>query len=108
MKKKTFLKQGAFQKVDNTKGNRIKGALDLNEEVLDTLVDKSLTSTVDCCKYFPQVPSLLNTDDVDEIIISYPVGTLIMIVDENGDYISLVLVVQESGEKTYEVVNGVQ
>ncbi len=101
MKKKTFLKQGAYQKVDNTKGNRIKGALDLNKEVLDTLVDKSLASTLDCCKYFPQVPSLVASGDVEEIMVSYPVGTLIMVVDENGDYILLALIIQADGGKTF-------
>lgn len=56
MKKKTYIKQGAFQKVENTRGTDIKGALNLNKEVLDTLVDKDVIGTTDCCSYFPTIP----------------------------------------------------
>lgn len=56
MKKKTWLKEGVYQKLDNTKGKRIKGALDFNKEVLDTLVDKDLVVTANCCNYFPSAP----------------------------------------------------
>ena len=51
MKKKTYTKQGAYQKIDNTKGKQIKGALDFNKEVLDILVDKGLATTENCCNY---------------------------------------------------------
>lgn len=63
MKKKTYIKQGAFQKVENTRGVDIKGALNLNKEVLDTLVDKDVLVTTDCCGYFPTFPILENTEE---------------------------------------------
>lgn len=51
MKKKTFIKEGAYQKVDNSKGKVIRGALDLSKEILDVLVNKGLITTEDCCNY---------------------------------------------------------
>lgn len=63
MKKKTWLKEGVYQKLDNTKGKRIKGALDFNKEVLDTLVDKDVIETTDCCSYFPTIPEIVELRD---------------------------------------------
>ncbi len=62
MKKKTYIQPGAYQKIPNTAGANIKGALNFNKEVLDTLVDKDVLGTVDCCQYFPEIP-LMDTPD---------------------------------------------
>lgn len=100
MKKRTYLKQGAFQKVDNTKGNRIKGALDLNKEVLDTLVDKSLASTLDCCNYFNRISTVLENQYSEEQLLSLPVGTIFIPVDADGNVTdNLNIVLQLGGEK---------
>lgn len=48
MKTKAYIKQGSYQR----SSKKINGALDINKEVLDTLVDKGLISTEDCCNYF--------------------------------------------------------
>lgn len=52
MKTKAYIKQGSYQR----SSKKISGALDVNKEVLDTLVDKDLASTTDCCSYFLKLP----------------------------------------------------
>ena len=104
MKNKTFIKQSAYQKVPNTAGANIKGALNLNKEVLDTLVDKDVLSTVDCCQYFPRVPSLLDSQFSEDYVLSLPVGSLFIIVDENGDINNLYIVLQLGGIKGYGAI----
>lgn len=47
MKTKAYVKQGSYQR----SSKKINGALDVNKEVLDTLVDKGLINTEDCCTY---------------------------------------------------------
>jgi len=88
MKKKTYIKQSAFQKVENTRGTDIKGALNLNKEVLDTLVDKTLAGTVDCCLYFPVIsevevpdPSSVSLEDIPQV----PNGGLFYTMDGGGN-----------------------
>lgn len=85
MKKKTFIKEGAYQKIDNTKSNKIKGALDLNKEVLDTLVDKNVLGTTDCCQYFlkPLLIDIPNYDDPPEEVTN-SIPTFGIFVTTNG------------------------
>jgi len=105
MKKKTYIQPGAYQKIPNTAGANIKGALNFNKEVLDTLVDKDVLSTSDCCSYFPRVPSLLDTQFSEDYVLTLPVGSLFMIVDENGDVDNVYIVVQFGGVKSYAPIN---
>lgn len=99
MKKKTFIKEGAFQKVPNNKGTTIKGALNLNKEVLDTLVDKDVLGTTDCCKYFPTIPSILESQAEDLIYGgAIPPNSLVIMVNEDGEFQNLVFVYLQNGE----------
>lgn len=89
MKKKTYIKEGAYQKVTNTPSKKIKGALDFNKEVLDTLVDKDVIGTTDCCSYFPTIPVLRELDDhvppSAEEIAHVPVFGLFIIVSSENE-----------------------
>lgn len=77
MKKKTYIKEGVYQKSNKV----IKGALDLNKEVLDTLVNKRLADSNDCCSYFITVNPIevVNaTTPTPEEIASVPINGLFM------------------------------
>lgn len=101
MKKKTYIKQGAFQKVDNTRGTDIKGALNLNKEVLDTLVDKDVLGTTDCCQYFPTIPSILESQS-EYLLFSgaIPPNSLVITVNGDGEFQNLSFVYLQNGEYT--------
>lgn len=83
MKRKVLLKASTFQKVENTRGTDIKGALNLNKEVLDTLVDKDLIATNNCCNYYLS-PVFFETDEDLQNALSeglLPEGTIYIITD---------------------------
>lgn len=88
MKKKTYIKEGAYQKVTNTPSKKIKGALDFNKEVLDTLVDKDVIGTTDCCSYFPTIPVLTELANqfppTAEQIAHLPTYAMFIIEDTTG------------------------
>lgn len=86
MKKKTYIKQGAFQKVENTRGTDIKGALNLNKEVLDTLVDKDVLGTTNCCQYY-LTPTTVLDDDIEGLLDegAFPPNSFVVGVDEEGN-----------------------
>lgn len=48
-KVKTWIKQGFYEKLPSSKS--LRGALDLEQEIMDTLVRKGLATTEDCCTY---------------------------------------------------------
>lgn len=105
MKKKTFIKEGAFQKVPNNKGTTIKGALNLNKEILDTLVDKDIIGTTDCCQYFPLIPTILESQSEDLVGSgAIPPNTIIMTVNGDGEFQNLLLVYLQNGEFTVTVI----
>lgn len=101
MKKKTYIKQAAYQKVDNTRGTDIKGALNLNKEILDTLVDKDIIGTTNCCQYFPTIPTILNSQ-AEVLIVSgeIPPNSLVITVDADGAFVNLLFVYLLNGEYT--------
>lgn len=102
MKKKTYIKQGAYQKVENTRGTDIKGALNLNKEVLDTLVDKGLASTNDCCNYYiGSVPRILQSEVTPEYVQSLPLDSFFVQVDVSGNFANLCFVSTIGGVKDF-------
>lgn len=101
MKKKTYIKQAAYQKVDNTRGTDIKGALNLNKEVLDTLVDKNVLGTTNCCQYFPTIPSILDSQAEGLIIEgAIPPNSFFITVNGDGEFQDLLFVYLQNGEYT--------
>ena len=86
MKKKTYIKQGAYQKVENTRGTDIKGALNLNKEVLDTLVDKNVLGTTNCCQYY-LTPTTVLADEFESLFDAgaFPPNSFVVGVDEEGN-----------------------
>lgn len=95
MKKKTYIKEGVYQKSNKV----IKGALDLNKEVLDTLVSKDLVGTVDCCSYFITVNPIevanASTPTPEEIA-HVPVNALVM--TTSGDERALLIKLNKDGD----------
>lgn len=81
MKTKAYIKQGSYQR----SSKKINGALDVNKEVLDTLVDKEVIGTVNCCQYFPLV-SVMSIEEFNNLTanLGIPPNTFVSVVDENG------------------------
>lgn len=79
MKKKTFIKEGVYQKSNKV----IKGALDLNKEVLDTLVSKNVIATNNCCNYYLSPVSFESSEDLQNALSEglLPEGTIYIITD---------------------------
>lgn len=101
MKKKTYIKEEAFQKVSNNKGTDIKGALNLNKEVLDTLVDKDIITTEDCCTYTLSIPRVLQADVTPEWISTRPLDSFFIQVDASGNLTNLCFVSTFGGDKDF-------
>lgn len=105
MKKKTYIKQGAYQKVENTRGVDIKGALNLNKEVLDTLVDKDVLGTTNCCQYYLTSTTVLE-DEFESLLNAgaFPPNSFISVVDINGTLSHLAFVYLNAGVLEYAYV----
>ena len=73
-KVKTWIKQGFYEKLPSSKS--LRGALDLQQEILDSLIREGLVGTVNCCDYFPVIPSLTESD---EDLAKIPLGGIAII-----------------------------
>lgn len=93
MKTKAYIKQGSYQR----SSKKINGALDVNKEVLDTLVDKEVLGTVNCCQYFLKLPQI-GVDFLSEELV--PIGG--MFLTESGDTIAF----KGSDGSIFTVLNG--
>lgn len=87
MKKKTYIKEGVYQKSNK----KIGGALDLNKEVLDTLVDKGVIGTTNCCQYYLTPANFDSIEDVDAAITAgtIPLGAFYIVSPEGQDTVEL-------------------
>lgn len=75
-KVKTWIKQGFYEKLPSSKS--LRGALDLQQEVMDSMIREGLVGTVNCCDYFPVLPQLTESD---EDLAKIPLGGLAIIND---------------------------
>lgn len=76
-KVKTWIKQGFYEKLPSSKN--LKGALDFQQEVLDSLIREGLMGTVNCCDYYPVIPVIDVTDALNptaEEMINIPCNGL--------------------------------
>lgn len=98
MKTKAYIKQGSYQR----SSKKINGALDVNKEVLDTLVDKEVIGTTDCCNYFPTIPTIEslagNFPPTSEQIAHVPVGGLFTITAEGDPNCFVIYIKSPNGE----------
>lgn len=53
-KVKTWIKQGFYEKLPSSKS--LRGALDLQQEIMDSMIREGLVGTVNCCVYYPVIP----------------------------------------------------
>lgn len=106
MKKKTYIKQGVYQKVENTRGTDIKGALNLNKEVLDTLVDKDVLGTTNCCQYYLTATTVL-VDEFESLFNTgaFPPNSFVSVVDTDGNLDYLVFTYLELGVLNFSTVS---
>ena len=79
-KVKTWIKQGFYEKLPNSKS--LKGALDFQQEVLDSLIREGLMGTVNCCDYYPVIPI------IDVITAGNPTADEMINIPCNGLFIS--------------------
>ncbi len=56
-KVKTWIKQGFYEKLPSSKS--LRGALDLQQEIMDSMIREGLAGTVNCCDYFPTIPEIV-------------------------------------------------
>jgi len=87
--KKFVIKPGHFEQRRTGKNQP---GLDLWRVTLDTLVDRSLAITTDCCNYYPTAPTVLVSNEsaptqAEMDNAGIPVKGLFFAEDENGNWV---------------------